>query len=161
MALIACKECGNQISTQATSCPQCGAKTPRPPMGRATRIFGAVFMIIAACFFYAEFAHRASPEAAGTAYDSTAESLREATMKRKCKEQVLVYLKAPSSAEFVGEPEFRLDWKDPAVFHVTGAIDAQNSWGAKLRNKYFCDFQAGDYRHSDTMTMVDITPHAP
>lgn len=25
MALIKCKECGNKISTEAESCPQCGA----------------------------------------------------------------------------------------------------------------------------------------
>lgn len=27
MALIKCKECGKEISDQATSCPNCGAKT--------------------------------------------------------------------------------------------------------------------------------------
>lgn len=30
MALIACYECGRQISTEATSCPQCGAPKKRP-----------------------------------------------------------------------------------------------------------------------------------
>lgn len=28
MALIACKECGNQVSTKARACPGCGAKVP-------------------------------------------------------------------------------------------------------------------------------------
>lgn len=28
MALIACKECGNQISNKAKQCPSCGAKVP-------------------------------------------------------------------------------------------------------------------------------------
>lgn len=26
MALITCKECGNQVSTEATTCPKCGAR---------------------------------------------------------------------------------------------------------------------------------------
>jgi len=30
MAIIACKECGNEISTTAKSCPKCGAIVPRP-----------------------------------------------------------------------------------------------------------------------------------
>lgn len=29
MALTACKECGNEISTKAKACPKCGAKVPR------------------------------------------------------------------------------------------------------------------------------------
>lgn len=29
MTLIACKECGNEVSTQASACPKCGAKVPR------------------------------------------------------------------------------------------------------------------------------------
>ena len=28
MALIPCKECGNEISTDAKACPNCGAKVP-------------------------------------------------------------------------------------------------------------------------------------
>lgn len=30
MALIKCKECGKEISSQAESCPNCGRKKPRP-----------------------------------------------------------------------------------------------------------------------------------
>jgi len=29
MALTKCKECGNEVSTKADSCPKCGAKTPK------------------------------------------------------------------------------------------------------------------------------------
>ncbi len=28
MALVACKECGNEVSTDAKACPKCGAKVP-------------------------------------------------------------------------------------------------------------------------------------
>jgi zinc-ribbon domain len=30
MAMIACKECGTEISTTAKACPKCGAVVPRP-----------------------------------------------------------------------------------------------------------------------------------
>lgn len=29
MALVKCKECGEQISTKAKSCPKCGASAPK------------------------------------------------------------------------------------------------------------------------------------
>src|ERR1700676_1905973 len=29
MALVKCKECGEQVSTSAKSCPKCGAKPPK------------------------------------------------------------------------------------------------------------------------------------
>ena len=30
MALIACKECGTEVSSSAASCPKCGWKLPKP-----------------------------------------------------------------------------------------------------------------------------------
>lgn len=38
MALVKCNECGNDISTQAKSCPGCGAKPPRLPKKKMSRI---------------------------------------------------------------------------------------------------------------------------
>ncbi len=29
MALVTCKDCGNQVSTSAKACPKCGAKIPK------------------------------------------------------------------------------------------------------------------------------------
>lgn len=29
MALVACRECGHQVSTEANACPKCGARVPR------------------------------------------------------------------------------------------------------------------------------------
>lgn len=33
MALIACSECGNQVSIRAAACPSCGAPVASPSMG--------------------------------------------------------------------------------------------------------------------------------
>ncbi|HEU0283269.1 MAG TPA: hypothetical protein VFQ99_05755 [Gallionella sp.] len=33
MALINCKECGKEVSTEATACPHCGAKPPKKSSG--------------------------------------------------------------------------------------------------------------------------------
>lgn len=39
MALIACKECGNEVSDKATKCPACGVQLRKPKRG----FFGAIF----------------------------------------------------------------------------------------------------------------------
>ncbi|ENX22472.1 hypothetical protein F892_01714 [Acinetobacter vivianii] len=41
MALINCKECGVQVSTQAKACPNCGAKVKKP-----TSIFTWIILVI-------------------------------------------------------------------------------------------------------------------
>lgn len=38
MAIVPCKECGNDISTEAKACPKCGAPPPKAPPGS---FFGA------------------------------------------------------------------------------------------------------------------------
>ena len=50
MALVACKECGTEVSTKAMACPKCGAKVPKTkwwlwvPLGLVAAFlgFGAV-----------------------------------------------------------------------------------------------------------------------
>ena len=54
MALIACKECNNEVSTEARTCPKCGAKVvePKKPMSTTTKIliglfgFGVLAMVV-------------------------------------------------------------------------------------------------------------------
>lgn len=43
MALIKCKECGNDVSTKAEACPKCGAKVTTQNVGCGT-VFGALFL---------------------------------------------------------------------------------------------------------------------
>src|SRR5262245_45797076 len=38
MALIKCKECGNEVSTKAETCPKCGARVARKPLGCGSAI---------------------------------------------------------------------------------------------------------------------------
>ncbi|MGE5523208.1 MAG: zinc-ribbon domain-containing protein [Rhodospirillaceae bacterium] len=54
MALIECKDCNKQISQDAKTCPQCGAKVPRAGLGMPTKILlgftglAAAFLIFGA-----------------------------------------------------------------------------------------------------------------
>lgn len=45
MALIACSECGKQISTNAASCPNCGCRVKRRSVQQAKA--GCMVMVIA------------------------------------------------------------------------------------------------------------------
>jgi hypothetical protein len=51
MALTTCRECGEQISTEAKTCPSCGIKSPeRKPIGCLTGLavaFGVVLFVAA------------------------------------------------------------------------------------------------------------------
>lgn len=56
MALLKCKECGNEISTKAESCPKCGAKTGPSKAGSTNigcgaLILGAFIVVIFAGIF--------------------------------------------------------------------------------------------------------------
>ncbi|ADD41568.1 hypothetical protein [Stackebrandtia nassauensis] len=74
-----------------------------------------------------------------------------------CQDAVLQSLKAPSTADFVGEPIAFSDGGEVApVYTVTGEVDAENSFGAMLRNLYTCDIQTSNDRDSWTVEAVDI-----
>lgn len=52
-----------------------------------------------------------------------------------CEEDVRARLKAPSTAEFVDDPRV-VEGADG--YQVTGQVDAQNGFGAMIRNTYTC-----------------------
>ena len=49
MALLRCKDCGNQISNHAVACSQCGAE-PRKRTSLFTWIVGGLFTFGVVCF---------------------------------------------------------------------------------------------------------------
>lgn len=51
MALINCKECGNQVSTQAKNCPTCGAKMPKQTSVITWIIVGIIGVVVMANIF--------------------------------------------------------------------------------------------------------------
>jgi hypothetical protein len=46
MALIKCKECGNEVSSTAKTCPQCGAQVARKPIGCLAGFVVIVLLLI-------------------------------------------------------------------------------------------------------------------
>lgn len=60
MALINCKECGEPVSTKATSCPKCGAPVKNKNRGPSGCMM--VFLIIAGLVFLLSFVGKSSKE---------------------------------------------------------------------------------------------------
>lgn len=46
MALVKCKECGNEVSTEAKTCPKCGAPVARKPIGCGSAIVLIVLLFV-------------------------------------------------------------------------------------------------------------------
>jgi hypothetical protein len=72
---------------------------------------------------------------------SYSESERKEQAVQACQEDVTAELKAPSTAHFVGfYAEHFTDYDfDNRHWHVTGYVDAQNSFGAMLRKHITCE----------------------
>ena len=51
MAMKKCKECGNEISTKAKECPNCGAPTPKPMFSTG----GVILLAIVGWFVYSSY----------------------------------------------------------------------------------------------------------
>jgi hypothetical protein len=61
--------------------------------------------------------------------------------KWKCKEFVEKTLKAPSTADFQNYNNFSASGTGEGPFQVSGYVDAQNSFGAKIRTQFTCELR--------------------
>lgn len=52
MALIKCKECGKEISDQATSCPNCGAKLQTEEQKLIVIVVAIIIIIVSIYFMF-------------------------------------------------------------------------------------------------------------
>ena len=66
----------------------------------------------------------------------------------RCQDYVKRSLKAPSTAKFAPQNELTITGTTHGAWRVTGWVDAQNSFGAQLRNNFVCEiFFSGDQVH--------------
>jgi hypothetical protein len=65
MALVKCKECGEQVSTEATTCPKCGAKAPKK---KSLLTWIILIFIVLVVYNYFPSSDRAASSTAGTKY---------------------------------------------------------------------------------------------
>lgn len=135
MGLINCKECGKEISDKADSCPNCGFNLKKSK-GNKRQALGCLFwiFILFLGFNWVSSWEFADPEP----WDQRDNSTMAYIM---CEDWVKNRLKSPSTAEFPGIFDGKLDntFKDGTTYSVTSYVDAQNSFGGTNRIGFTCE----------------------
>jgi hypothetical protein len=150
MPLRLCRECGQGVSTEADTCPHCGAGDPggeKAIAARRSMIFGAGllgFIIVAASLSGgADPAPPSAPRDQNTAENASS----------MCMVFVERNLKAPATAKFDYSAD-QASRVDSTTWESSGVVDAENSFGAMLRNRYYCKLQYN--RGRDTWTPLSV-----
>ncbi len=131
MALVKCKECGNQVSTDAKSCPSCGAKPPKQGMGLLAKFFLLIVVIMA----IGKCASDTSPTSQKPKVEKTPEQVKAEQEKEAQFQRDVLMIKALKAA-----------MKNPASFELVQVI--------RLENKTLCV----TYRGTNSFNAV-ITEH--
>lgn len=173
MALVKCTECNNQISTTADFCPHCGAKAkilvsmPQSPVQSKKTGVTHVSKWTVISLFAVITIGLLSISGGKRGRDEPKTEQDESSMAFiQCKAFVKEQLKAPSTADF-GEywDSHVMQVTDPGAklgentYQVTSYVDAQNSFGAKLRNKFTCTERWNGQDDADirNWTLKDLT----
>lgn len=124
--LTACKTCGGVVAWEAKACPHCGQKKPagRKPVSRQ-----ATVLVLLGLGLFIAAAANVPRDGKGTDNFEVISTCRAVVEK---------VLKAPSTAKFIsGEDSVRR--REDGSINVSGYVDAQNGFGAMLRNEYECE----------------------
>lgn len=178
MALTTCRECGGQVSTEATSCPHCGCPAPVPTPAPAPKAaptpaspkkydidfsnsawgcLGLVALILVVVV--ASYLLRTPSEEKPAPPDEPDKIAAWTMTQQFVKER----LKAPGTASF---GSVFGDYQDPDKcvtdlggwrFAVVGWVDAENAFGAKLRSNFKVTLR---YTGNDKWQLekIDISP---
>lgn len=144
MALIACSECGKQVSDEAKTCPQCGAKIKKPYRWTWWRIMILVSVILAIGIPEYEKAKQKTAEAAKSPEQRATEA------KQKAKEKQLNYARTvcqlalekilhdPDSAKLERTYSwYAVERKDGTIL-VQPTGRAKNAFGAYRQGTWNC-----------------------
>jgi len=123
-----CRECGVEVSGSARTCPTCGATNPTKgakKLSRGRRVLAATIAVAVATagVIVVQFDGNDGNSPAG-AYAA-------------CKDMVRHRLKSPTTAEFCSFADARTVLQGEA-YRINGWVDAENSFGAKLRTQFSC-----------------------
>lgn len=145
MALVNCKECGKQVSTEAKACLHCGARPPKK-----TGILGW-FVLVAGTFIVVQCSlsgtgsntHGIAQSPEQTKYQTQQKLLSDA--KFACRGFVEKSLKSPATAEFQNYNKFAANQDSVSNnYWVSGYVDSQNGFGAMIRTNFACELKRSD-----------------
>lgn len=142
-----CHACKMDIPKSASICPYCRTKAP-------SSVVGAIILVLVVLGFvgYISNNDKSSTTAAGKGVERQ-DTASETDAFYMSKQFVTKTLKAPSTADFGSFGESTITRKSDRIFSVTSFVDAQNSFGAKIRTYYTCDLQ---YLGKDNWQLIKL-----
>lgn len=140
MALIKCAECSREISDAAKACPGCGAplggeKSTLDQKATRSQIGCGCLAVFIGLFVVVGLFGNSKPASDDTDIDACV----------MAQDFVKDRLKAPATADFSSCSDGSAT-KNGETWTVTGYVDSQNGFGAKLRSRYIAimTHQPGD-----------------
>jgi hypothetical protein len=135
-----CIKCGKTVQQDIAKCPYCGAERPADSLSTTLFVFVFSVIIIAIVYFGIKWLF------SGSTKPKKAQMPTATYAYFKCQNSVKPLLKSPSSANFgsiantsIAQLKAGMRGKKHEIqYKVTGYVDAQNSFGAMIRNYYSC-----------------------
>lgn len=130
MAVLKCPDCGRDVSDSLKACPHCGRKIEKPTDLITTTI--SIGMFIGIILFVLVSLFSSPPE---TPAEKVRKQERDKPIEAFSMAQVMIedLLKAPSTADFAPFNYDSVQRIDLTTWKVKTYVDAENSFGAKLR----------------------------
>jgi ribosomal protein L40E len=143
MPLIVCPACKAEVSSEAVACPKCGhpLKKPKQKTSGCAWIVAIFMAVILFSCMKAQIDRGNRPPPTAQEQAQSQDNLIMVSACHQAEKSVKARLKAPATAEFpgcflgLGEYRFNIMRASREVI-VRGHVDAQNSFGAKLRREF-------------------------
>jgi len=168
VALIECHECGKSISSQAASCPHCGAPLSAPSVSVARKkshgagCAVAIVLFLAFVGFVMFVNNNRTPEQKAADERDQQNQSDAIAVCMLAQNAVKARLSAPSTADFpgcgwsLGEYDIRVN-PDRTLFYVKGYVDAQNGFGAKIRSNFIVTIRHSGATHDfSSLNVTDV-----
>lgn len=144
-----CSSCAMMIPKEASICPYCRTKQGFT-LGNAIAIL--VFILIFSAIITSVNSKYGPDAPPPQPTSQNIEQAQGSDAKYAAKEFVTDHLKAPSTAKFPYYEEFAAAKQANGTWQVMGYVDAQNSYGAMLRQQFLCTLK----KTGDKWYMVDL-----
>lgn len=130
---LVCQACGGLVSKSVKACPHCGESVANSHLRKNIGCLKGTFIILGFVIFLGWLINNVLELGGGPRpeFDSVSAQLN-------CEKQVKMRLKAPSSAKFAPYGDLNITRPDEKTWRVFGWVDAQNGFGAMIRNHYTC-----------------------
>jgi hypothetical protein len=155
MPLLTCPDCHHDVSDSASACPHCGRPVVpalRPWWSRLSA--GHWFLLTLVGLFVGVGVLGAPGDDVVLAPPSNNNPDLATGM---CRAFVKQRLKSPSTAAFLPDA-WIAERMDSTRFLVRGSVDAQNSFGATLRNRFTCDLRYHAASDRWEALSIDLAP---